>query len=220
MSEQSQILWFLDGLIQTLPNFDAILETDILQWFRDIPGFKSAILLRQIHALEHATVSILSGEAGAGFAVSQSLMLDACDRDQLGGITTEQGFYLYGSVRRLDLVRAAKSALERLTRGEGHLAVHPRCSTNWPIQILLQSSLMMGLHAVLPKDPFDQLMGMGLATSLATELAPEAEIWWQRYVMTAIPFNLEIAEINAVTDDYGTPAHFVRVDWVECQNHV
>lgn len=209
------------------------------------------ILLRQVHALEHGTISLLAGatpvrnapiatddlgkpfadDPGKPFAIDDprkpfaiaaasgpvNLRQHPCEH--LGGITTEEGFYLYGHLRRLEIVRAVRNALDRLTQGEWHLAIHPRCSTTWPVPLLLQSALTLGLHVLLPKTPFEQLVGVSLATTLATELAPDAEMWWQRYMMTAIPFNLEIVDIEAITDDYGTPAHFVRVRWVETENH-
>lgn len=213
--------------------FGDIRDTELLRWFQYIPGLRSLMVLRQVHALEHGTVSLLGGKPPATatptalwdwwktFTLAEPLSPSALSHPprNIGGITTEAGFYLYGNLRRLDIVRAVRDALDRLTQGEWQLAIHPHCSTTWPVPILLQSGLTLGLHLLLPKTPIEQFLGVSLAATMATELAPEAEAWWQRYIMTAIPFNLEIVDIQAVTDEYGTPAHFVQVQWVEAADN-
>ncbi len=47
----------------------------------------------------------------------------------------------------------------------------------------------------------------------ASQLAPDLGPIAQRYVTTAIPFNLEIVRIEESQDMWGKPAHFVRVRW-------
>jgi hypothetical protein len=58
-------------------------------------------------------------------------------------------------------------------------------------------------------------LGLGLAAATATELAPDVGSLAQRYLTTAIPFNLAIAEITATPDIWGRPSHFVQVRWKE-----
>jgi len=55
--------------------------------------------------------------------------------NELGGLSTDQGFYLYGQVNTAALERAVRVA-QRLTTGEWHLAVHPRCGTNLSVGML------------------------------------------------------------------------------------
>ncbi len=68
---------------------------------------------------------------------------------------------------------------------------------------------------LLPKGPMDQLLGFGIAATAAALLTPDLGVVAQRYVTTAIPFNLEIAQILARQDFWGRPTHFVEVRWQE-----
>ncbi|MHC5832935.1 MAG: DUF6391 domain-containing protein, partial [Nostoc sp.] len=89
------------------------------------------------------------------------------------GLSTEQGFYLYGEVNISNLRRAIALARHRLTSGEWDLAVHPRCGTNLSVAMLLTAGLAVGVHLLLPFRPIEQLIGLGLAAATAAELAPD-----------------------------------------------
>lgn len=84
-----------------------------------IPGqlIKIAInkKLRQNHALEHSTINVLEREFGYR---------------KLAGYATEQGFFIQGKVHPAHLENAAIIGLQRLQRGENHLAIHNRCGTS------------------------------------------------------------------------------------------
>lgn len=54
-----------------------------------------------------------------------------------------------------------------------------------------------------------------MAATTAAQLAPELGILAQRYVTTAIPFNLAIEDIRIMGDVWGRSAHFVQVRWVD-----
>ena len=71
---------------------------------------------RRNHALEHATIHVLS-EQHKGFSAQ--------------GNSTPKGFNLniYGSVTEDDVVKAVEEAFQRLHAGEERLAVHPNCGT-------------------------------------------------------------------------------------------
>ncbi|WP_413162461.1 DUF6391 domain-containing protein [Capilliphycus salinus ALCB114379] len=182
-------------------------DRDLLRQLNLVPGVKEILLTRQVHALEHATVWVLSEWANGG-AISGS-------EDRLGGMSTATGFYLYGRVHTSRLRQAVQTAQQRLTGGEWHLAVHPRCGTNLSVGMLLTGGLAMGITLALPKGPIEQLLGLGVAAGVATQLAPELGSWAQRYLTTAIPFNLQVDEISIVQDLWGRSAHFVQVHWVE-----
>ncbi len=77
-----------------------------------IPGFVQRV--RQNHALEHATIHVLSSHHPYA---------------RMAGRSTPSGFYIYGSVPTQVVASAASEALARLQQGEAHLAVHPRCGT-------------------------------------------------------------------------------------------
>jgi hypothetical protein len=171
-------------------------------------------MLRQVHALEHATVWVLSELENTSQSTG-ALKAPQVDNELLGGLSTDQGFYLYGQVDTAALERAVRVALHRLTTGEWHLAVHPRCSTNLSVGMLLTAGLAIGIHLLLPRSPIEQLLGLGIAATTAAQLAPDVGILAQRYMTTAIPFNLAIDEITSTRDVWGRSAHFVQVRWVE-----
>ena len=85
--------------------------------------------VRQNHALEHATISLLSQRN---------------PRSMLRGRSTANGFYVYGELEMADLRECAAEALQRLRNGEPEMAIHPRCGTN-----LAVAGMMAGISSVL-----------------------------------------------------------------------
>jgi hypothetical protein len=81
--------------------------------------------------------------------------------------------------------------------------------------MFLTAGLALGAHLLLPRGPIEQFIGLGLAAVTATQLTPDVGILAQRYLTTAIPFNLAIEDITATPDIWGRPAHFVQVRWKE-----
>jgi len=71
--------------------------------------------VRQNHALEHATITILS-------TMVPNLRVSAR--------STSRGFTVFGDVDLGQLRRALDEALRRLQAGEAELAIHPNCGTN------------------------------------------------------------------------------------------
>jgi Domain of unknown function (DUF6391) len=188
-------------------------DSHLLQQIGFIPGLKELLMARQVHALEHATVWVLSEMAHHRLADPDL----APDNESLGGLSTDQGFYLYGQVSREDLQRAVNRALERLRGGEWDLAVHPRCGTNLSVSLMVTAGFILGAHLLLPRGPLSQLLGVGLAASTAFQIAPDLGMSAQKYLTTAIPFNLAIAHISRQNDLWGRPAYFVRVTWRDSQ---
>lgn len=70
---------------------------------------------RRNHALEHATIHILSGYLPA---VS------------MAGRANSRGFFIYGDLHTEALRQAVREAIQRMTAGESYLAIHPNCGTN------------------------------------------------------------------------------------------
>ncbi|MEG3841251.1 DUF6391 domain-containing protein [Microcoleus sp. herbarium14] len=182
-------------------------DADLLRQLDFVPGLKEVLTLRQVHALEHATVWVLGQSGPAATA--------RADNELLGGMSTDQGFYLYGRVNIAQLRHAVQSALQRIASGEWDLAVHPRCGTNLSVGMLLTAGLAVGINLALPRGPILQLLGLGAAAAAAAQLAPDVGSLAQRYVTTAIPFNLSVVDISVSHDFWGREAHFVRVRWVE-----
>jgi hypothetical protein len=71
--------------------------------------------VRQNHGLEHATVTLMLARQGPMRIVGRS---------------DYGGFYIYANIDTDRLQAYAEEALERLQRGEEHLAVSPMCGTN------------------------------------------------------------------------------------------
>ncbi|HEY9605846.1 MAG TPA: DUF6391 domain-containing protein [Allocoleopsis sp.] len=189
-------------------------DTDLLRQLNFVPGLKEILMLRQVHALEHATVWVLD-ERDRATNAEYSATARQLDSQSLGGLSTDQGFYLYGPASLANLRRAVPIALQRLTSGEWDLAVHPRCGTNLSVSMFLTAGLALGTHLLLPRGPITQLLGLGIATVTATQLAPDMGMLAQRYLTTAIPFNLAIEDIVPTSDIWGRPAHFVQLRWKE-----
>src|ERR687885_1976769 len=189
-------------------------DADLLRQLNFVAGLKEILMLRQVHALEHATVWVLgerSGVGGAGYSTTSRQL----DNETLGGLSTDQGFYLYGQLNLADLRRAVPIALQRLTSGEWDLAVHPRCGTNLSVGMFLTAGLALGAHLLLPRGPIEQVLGLSLAAVTATQLTPDVGSLVQRYLTTSIPFNLAIEDITATTDIWGRSAYFVQLRWKE-----
>jgi hypothetical protein len=188
-------------------------DAKLLRQIGFIPRLKEVLTLRQVQGLEHATVWVLSGAAHTSI-LGDNRNQASKDSDGLGGLSTEQGFYLYGQVKTSDVSRAVSEALRRI-KSEWNLAVHPRCGTNLSVEVVLTAGLAWGAFTLLPKGPIEQLLGFGVAATAAAQLTPELGRVIQQYITTAIPFNLEVQDISVVQDAWGRPAHFVEVQWIE-----
>src|SRR5205085_6266297 len=87
--------------------------------------------IRQNHALEHATITILSG-------MVPNLRVSAR--------SSSQGFIIFGDVDLGQLRRALDEALRRLQAGEAELAIHPNCGTNLVVGIsLVAAGTLLGM---------------------------------------------------------------------------
>ena len=185
-------------------------DSQLLEQLGFLPGLKEILMLRQVHALEHATVWMLSDLEQKRQSSEASIH---ADNETIGGMSTEKGFYLYGEINPLKLKRAVCLALNRLKQGEWDLALHPRCGTNVSVSMLLTTGAILTTYLLLPREPLGQLLGLGFSTTVANWLAPEIGMSVQKYLTTAIPFNLKIREIAETVDNLGRPAHFVSLQW-------
>jgi len=83
--------------------------TDLLNW-----GPVSSV--RRNHALEHATINLLSKKIPG---------------TSLAGYSDWRGFWIFGDVDTEELQITIDEALARLRQGEGNLAIHANCGTNF-----------------------------------------------------------------------------------------
>ncbi|GAC1380212.1 MAG: hypothetical protein NVSMB33_06040 [Ktedonobacteraceae bacterium] len=80
--------------------------------------------VRQNHALEHATITILSNMVPELSVSARSFA---------------NGFIIFGNVDLALLRQASDEALRRLQAGEAELAIHPNCGTNIVVGVSLVS---------------------------------------------------------------------------------
>lgn len=198
---------------QPQPNQDS----QLLAQLGFLPGLKEILMLRQVHALEHATVWMLSNLDPAKQNKANDTKTELNDNEGIGGISTEYGFYLYGEINSLKLKSAVSLALNRLKGGEWNLALHPRCGTNNSVAMFLTTGAILTNYILMPREPLGQLLGLGCAATVANWLAPDIGMSVQKYLTTAIPFNLKIREIAKTFDSLGRPAHFVSLQWQNLQ---
>lgn len=129
----------------------------------ELPFFAAT---RRNHALEHATIHVLS-ERHADL--------------RLVGRSDWTGFTLYGPVETNELSKALASALQRLQAGETQLAVHPRCGTNLATGMVLaglaSSAALSGRRRSRLEKTLQLALGLGAALSLAQPLGAKVQEW-------------------------------------------
>ncbi len=82
--------------------------------------------VRQNHAIEHGTVSVLL-ERGAS--------------PPLGGVATPLGFFIFGSLATDDVDSATDESIERLKAGRSEMAISPYCGTNLVVGAFMGAAL-------------------------------------------------------------------------------
>ncbi|WP_376795657.1 DUF6391 domain-containing protein [Thermogemmatispora sp.] len=151
--------------------------------------------VRQNHALEHATIVLLSRKF---------------PEVRFSGISSALGFAVFGDVPTEEVLPAAEEALHLLRTTQPELAVHERCGTN-----LAVAGLLSGLSAMTVarmRRPFNTFNNVVLATTAALVVARPLGLTVQRYLTTQTPS--ESMRITGVKrfEVLGTPAHFVSTE--------
>ncbi len=148
--------------------------------------FSFARRLRQHHAIEHATVSLLSRRLPGVQVVARSDVF---------------GFMVFGDVSTDTLADLAREALARLQAGECSLAIHPNCGTN-----LVTAGALSGIGALLmtrgrDRTVWDRVPSAVLGATLALILAMPAGRWMQENITTdADVAGLRIAGVTRLAD--------------------
>ncbi len=141
--------------------------------------------VRQNHALEHATIALLTQK---------------CPSAQIIGFSGPLGFTLYTNLSVKEVFPAAQEALERLKRGEATLAYHPNCGTNLLTAAMLTvgttSLVMQGKPIASRQEGVDRVLKAILLNALALLLAPRLGMLVQaKATVEARVGDLEIASI-------------------------
>lgn len=157
---------------------------------------------RRNHALEHATIHVLSQR-------QRHL--------QVAGRSDHGGFVLIGDVNTDVVVHAVSDALRRLRRGERELAIHPNCGTN-----LVTTGYMTSIVAILAtrganrrnEDLVQRLPFIMMAMIMTLLISQPIGTWLQRYVTTdGDPADTEVLEINrSEMNWFGNKMVFHRVN--------
>jgi hypothetical protein len=151
--------------------------------------------VKQNHALEHATIVLLSRKY---------------PDVRLAGISFAAGFFVFGDVPTEAILPAAEEALHLLRTTQPELAIHERCGTN-----LAVSGLLTGLSAMAVakmRRPYNTANNVILASTAALILARPLGLTVQRYITTQTPnASMTITKVTPMSV-FGTPAHFVNTD--------
>ena len=144
----------------------------------EMPPFAAT---RRNHALEHATIHILS---------------ERHPELRLVGRSDWTGFTLYGPVATDQLAEALASALQRLQGGETQLAVHPRCGTNVATGMVLASlastAALSGHRRSRLEKALQLAVGVGAALALAQPLGAKLQ---ERVTTSADVAKLHVTKI-------------------------
>ena len=154
--------------------------------FNSFDKFRAQVMdmvnaIRQNHALEHATIAVLTGKLGASA--------------RLGGRATLSGFHIYGDAPTEAVTQAAEEGLARLKRGEHDLAVSPLCGTN-----LAAGGVLAGLASMIAmkgKNGMRHLPRVLSAALIAVVLAQPLGSLVQKHLTTSTDLaTLNIAEVT------------------------
>jgi hypothetical protein len=148
--------------------------------------FPTYLATRRNHALEHATIHMLSRKY---------------NDKTLAGHSNPTGFFLFGDITLDDIRSAIDEAMTRLRAGEKELAIHPGCGTNLATSMVLPATLawvpFQGTRSnrwrllLIPVAVMFAVFGYVLSKPLGP--------WLQRNVTTEADLgNLQVMEIVSV----------------------
>ena len=150
--------------------------------------------IRRNHALEHATIAVLASRAGKDI--------------RLVGRATNTGFYLYGDLTEDRIRESTLEALERLQRGEKHLAVSPLCGTNLAVAGILAG--LSSLVALGNRSRLERIPNVLLASMLAMLVAQPLGRIVQKH-LTTDP-DLSDTEFVGIREGGRSAGRFHKVD--------
>lgn len=151
--------------------------------------------VRENHALEHATIVLLSKQFPEA---------------RLSGVSFARGFFVFGEVPTAAVRPTADRALERLRGGEPEMAINERCGTNLAVAGMLTGVSAMSIARL--RKPYNTVNNVILASTAALVLSRPIGLLVQRYITTHTPGNtMRIVNVKRMMF-LGSPAHFVSTD--------
>jgi hypothetical protein len=151
--------------------------------------------VKQNHALEHATIVLLSRKF---------------PEVRFSGISFATGFFVFGEIPTKVILPTAQEALGLLRTSQPELAVHERCGTNLAVSSVLVAAAAMVIAKL--RRPYGSFNNVMLATTAATILARPLGLLAQRYVTTQTPNSSMCLLGVKPMKILGAPAHFVSTD--------
>lgn len=160
--------------------------------------------IRRNHALEHATINLLSRHHP-----------DA----QIAGLSGPHGFTLYSSLTPEEIISAARQALGLLKAGQSELALHKNCGTNLvttAAMTTLATIVGLGEYALPANSPRRRLSGFVRRLPqvlLLNVVALVAALPLARWIQANITTNPDVQdlEIAAVFTNFQGNVRRVRV---------
>lgn len=135
--------------------------------------------VRQNHALEHATVTLLTRHM-------PWLVVSAR--------ANQHGFTIFADLDPRVVEEAAQEALTRLQRGEAELAVHPNCGTNLAVGVSL--ALFGSLFALTAARPRTRILSALVSSLVAWKMArPLGQMAQRRLTTFADLGNVRVATV-------------------------
>jgi hypothetical protein len=151
--------------------------------------------VKQNHALEHATIVLLSRKY---------------PEVRLSGISFAAGFFVFGDLPTEAILPTAQEALNLLRTTQPELAIHERCGTNLAVAGMLTGLSAMTIARL--RRPYSTPNNVILASTAALILARPLGLTVQRYVTTHTPnASMRIEKVSPM-NVFGSPAHFVSTD--------
>lgn len=151
--------------------------------------------VKQNHALEHATIVLLSRKF---------------PEVRFSGVSFAAGFFVFGDIPTESIMPVAQEALQLLRTTQPELAIHERCGTNLAVAGALTAFSAMTVARM--RRPFGSFNNVMLASTAALVLARPLGLLAQRHVTTQTPNEtmrlLNVKKMQVL----GGPAHFVRTD--------
>jgi hypothetical protein len=151
--------------------------------------------VRQNHALEHATIVLLSKRRPEA---------------RLSGVSFASGFFVFGEVPTEDVHQCAEQALARLRGSEPELAIHERCGTNLAVAGMLTGLSAMSVARM--RKPYNTFNNVVLASTAALVVARPLGLLVQKYITTRTPGpTMSVSRVRRMMV-LGSPAHFVSTE--------
>lgn len=155
--------------------------------------------IRKNHALEHATIHILT---------------KSMPNVSFAGYSFIKGYWICGNTELQEIQKAVEIAHARLKNGEANLAVHPNCGTNIAVTALCTASASMLTNLLESEDDskltrFSGLLTGGMIGALAARpLGPKV----QQHITTDVNVkDISIVSISC-SSVRGTPVFFVKTE--------